>query len=61
MTLLGHMRKRLKSFVEAEFMIHHWRDPVPMDETIHVFEMLARANLARATRSPEERRTQPRD
>src|SRR5882757_6972735 len=33
MTLLGHMRKRLKSLVECKFAIHHRGDPVPLDET----------------------------
>ena len=41
MTLLGHMRKRLKSLVECKFSIYHRGDPVPLDETIHVFEILA--------------------
>jgi hypothetical protein len=41
MTLLGHMRKRLKSLVECKFAIHHRGDPVLLDETIHAFEMFA--------------------
>jgi hypothetical protein len=41
MTLLGHMRKRLKSLVECKFAIHHRGDPVLLDETIHVFEIFA--------------------
>jgi hypothetical protein len=28
MTLLGHMRKGLKSLVECKFAIHHQGDPV---------------------------------
>jgi hypothetical protein len=45
MTLLGHMRKRLKSLVESKFAVHHRRDPALLDETIHVLEIFARANL----------------
>lgn len=41
MTLLGHMRKRLKSVVECKFAIHHRGDAVLLDEPIHVFEILA--------------------
>jgi hypothetical protein len=41
MTLFGYVRKRLKSLVECKFAIHHRGDPVLLDETIHVFEILA--------------------
>jgi hypothetical protein len=41
MTLLGHMRERLKSLVECKFAIHHRGESVLLDEPIHVFEMLA--------------------
>jgi hypothetical protein len=40
MTLLGHMRKGLKSLVECKFAIHHRSNPVLFDETIHIFEIV---------------------
>ena len=41
MKLFGYVRKRLKSLVECKFAIYHRSDPVLLDETIHVFEILA--------------------
>ena len=41
MTLLGHMRKRLKRLVECKFAIDHRGDSVLLDEAIHVFEIVA--------------------
>ena len=37
MTFLGHMRKRMKSHVECKFSMRHRDDPVPLDETIHIY------------------------
>ena len=45
MTLLGHMRKRLKNLVECKFAIHHRGESVLLDEPIHVFKILARTGL----------------
>ena len=44
-TLLGHVRERLKSLVESKFAIHHRGDSVLLDEPIHVLEILTRTGL----------------